>query len=82
MDEVQLLKTRLLLAQNQTVFERQKRQLHARRNRRLLGRVVKAMALEESNGAMKDQLLLQEAEMTRLSHSLVRTASACAWPEA
>ena len=73
MDEIKILKTRLQLAKNQTIFERQKRQLHARRNRHLLGRVVKALALEESNCAMKDQLSLQEEEMTKLRNSLVRS---------
>ena len=60
------------MAQNETIFERQKRQLHARRNRDMLGRIVKAMALEQSNIAMKDQLKQQEAESAKLRESLVR----------
>ena len=72
MDEIKILKTRLQMAQNQTLFERQKRQLHSRRNRHLLGRVVKAMALEENNCAMKNQLSLQQEEMMSLRQSLVR----------
>ena len=34
------------------MFERHKRELHAKRNRRLLGRIVKTTALEEQNTAM------------------------------
>ena len=72
MDEIQILKTRLRMSQSQTLFERQKRQLHSRRVRHLLGRVVKAVALEENNAAMKDQLTLRMEEITSLRQSLVR----------
>lgn len=69
-DEVQLLRSQLILLHNQLMFERHKRELHAKRNRRLLGRIVKTKALEEQNTAMQDQLRLQENEIQNLSISL------------
>ena len=63
---------RLKLAQNETIFERQKRQLHARRNRDMLGRIVRAMALEQNHVAMKDQLKQLEVESSKLREALVR----------
>ena len=51
-DEVSILRGQLLLLHNQLMFERHKRELHAKRNRRLLGRTVKTTAIEEQNTAM------------------------------
>ncbi|XP_035683676.1 hamartin-like [Branchiostoma floridae] len=62
-DEVTILKDQLLLLHNQLLFERHKRDLHAQRNRRLLGKTFKARAMEEQNVAMQDQLQLQEREI-------------------
>ncbi|XP_019640975.1 PREDICTED: hamartin-like [Branchiostoma belcheri] len=62
-DEVTILKDQLLLLHNQLLFERHKRDLHAQRNRRLLGKTFKARAMEEQNVAMQDQLQLQEKEI-------------------
>jgi len=40
------------LLHNQLLFERHRQDMHARRNRRLLGRSVKVVSLEEQNVAM------------------------------
>ncbi|XP_071482013.1 hamartin-like, partial [Diadema antillarum] len=66
-DEINVLKGQLQLLHNQLLYERHKREVHAGRNRRLLGKTHKAKALEELNTAMKDQLRLQEEEILRLS---------------
>eukprot|EP00057_Strongylocentrotus_purpuratus_P008713 XP_011663187.1 PREDICTED: hamartin isoform X1 [Strongylocentrotus purpuratus] len=66
-DEINLLKGQLQLLHNQLLYERHKREVHAGRNRRLLGKTHKAKAYEELNSAMKDQLRLQENEIVRLS---------------
>lgn len=59
-DEIEILRGQVALLHNQLLFERYKREVHAERNRRLLGKAKKARALEEQNIAMKDQLQLQE----------------------
>ena len=51
-DEVNILRGQTLLLHNQLLFERHKRELHAQRNRRLLGRIVKTTKLEEQASAM------------------------------
>lgn len=66
-DEINLLKGQVQLLHNQLLYERHKREVHAGRNRRLLGKTHKAKAYEELNSAMKDQLRLQEKEILRLS---------------
>ncbi|XP_054769936.2 hamartin-like [Lytechinus pictus] len=66
-DEINLLKGQLQLLHNQLLYERHKREVHAGRNRRLLGKTHKAKAYEELNSAMKDQLRLQENEIAKLS---------------
>lgn len=68
--DVALLHGQVLLMHNQLMFERRRQALHAKRNRRLLGRTVKVVSLEEQNAAMRDQLRLQESEMARLRSDL------------
>lgn len=51
-EELQSLKSQLLLVHSQLQYERFKRQQHAVRNRRLLRRVINATALEEQGVAM------------------------------
>ncbi|KAI4901435.1 hypothetical protein NFI96_014724 [Prochilodus magdalenae] len=70
LDELQTLRSQLLLLHNQLLYERYKREQHAVRNRRLLRRIINATALEEQNNAMKDQLNLQNVEITSLRESL------------
>ncbi|KAK3524150.1 hypothetical protein QTP70_018225, partial [Hemibagrus guttatus] len=70
LDELQTLRSQLLLLHNQLLYERYKREQHAVRNRRLLRRVINATALEEQNNAMKDQLNLQCVDITSLRESL------------
>ncbi|MED6289465.1 hypothetical protein CHARACLAT_003046 [Characodon lateralis] len=70
MEELQTLRSQLLLLHNQLLYERYKREQHAVRNRRLLRRIINATALEEQNNAMKDQLNLQSVDITTLRDSL------------
>lgn len=51
-EELQALRSQLLLMHSQLLYERFKRQQHAMRNRRLLRRVISATALEEQSVAM------------------------------
>ncbi|XP_042338281.1 hamartin-like, partial [Plectropomus leopardus] len=51
-EELQSLRSQLLLVHSQLQYERFKRQQHAIRNRRLLRRVINATSLEEHNVAM------------------------------
>nr|XP_057920244.1 TSC complex subunit 1b [Doryrhamphus excisus] len=69
-DELQTLRSQLLLLHNQLLYERYKREQHAVRNRRLLRRIINATALEEQNNAMKDQLNLQSVDIMSLRESL------------
>ncbi|MCJ8741191.1 hypothetical protein PDJAM_G00067810 [Pangasius djambal] len=70
LDELQTLRSQLLLLHNQLLYERYKREQHAVRNRRLLRRIINATALEEQNNAMKDQLNLQCVDIMSLRESL------------
>lgn len=65
-DDLDILRGQVQLLHNQVMYERHKRELYAKRNRRLLGRITKATALEEQNLAMQDQLRLQEHEIQNL----------------
>ncbi|XP_064165052.1 hamartin-like [Anguilla rostrata] len=51
-DELQTLRSQLLLLHSQLLYERYKREQHAVRNRRLLRRIINATALQEHNNAM------------------------------
>ena len=59
-DEVSILRGQVLLLHNQLMYERHKREMYARRNRRLLGRIVKTTALEEQTNAMVYTVLCLE----------------------
>ncbi|KAI3372178.1 hypothetical protein L3Q82_007033 [Scortum barcoo] len=69
-EELQSLRSQLLLVHSQLQYERFKRQQHAIRNRRLLRRVINATALEEHSVAMKGQLSVQDEEIRSLKLSL------------
>lgn len=65
-DEVNILKSQVIFLHNQVLYERHKREVHAERNRRLLGKTHKAKACQELNIAMKDQMKLQENRIEEL----------------
>ncbi|XP_056313869.1 TSC complex subunit 1a isoform X1 [Danio aesculapii] len=69
-DELDMLRSQLLLLHNQLLYERHKREQHALRNRRLFGRIVNTTALEEQNNSMKTQLKLQDVEIQAVKVSL------------
>ncbi|XP_074484784.1 hamartin-like, partial [Sebastes fasciatus] len=69
-EELQSLRSQLLLVHSQLQYERFRRQQHAVRNRRLLRRVINATTLEESSVAMKGQLEVQDEEIRSLRTSL------------
>ncbi|KAG7480429.1 hypothetical protein MATL_G00055990 [Megalops atlanticus] len=69
-DELQTLRSQLLLLHSQLQYERHKRKQQAVRNRRLLHRIHSASALQEPNSAMREQLKLQDAEIQVLQASL------------
>ncbi|XP_076285859.1 tuberous sclerosis 1 protein hamartin isoform X2 [Lasioglossum baleicum] len=60
----------LQLMQIQLQFERQRREVHAERNRRLLGKLRDSRALEEHNYALTDRLKLMEKEVEGLKGEL------------
>ncbi|KAK9300882.1 hypothetical protein QLX08_006587 [Tetragonisca angustula] len=65
--------TRLLqLMQMQLQFERHRREVHAERNRRLLGKLRDSRALEEHNYALTDRLKIMEKEVESLKTELER----------
>ncbi|KFB53282.1 AGAP003445-PA-like protein [Anopheles sinensis] len=59
---------RLLLLQLQ--YERHRREIHAERNRRLLGKSRKIRALEQNNDALKDQVARLTREIASLNAEL------------
>ncbi|XP_047448252.1 TSC complex subunit 1a isoform X2 [Mugil cephalus] len=69
-EELQSLRSQLLLVHSQLQYERFKRQQHAVRNRRLLRRVINATALEEHAVAMRAQLGVLDEEIRSLKMSL------------
>lgn len=62
----------LQLMQMQLQFERQRREVHAERNRRLLGKLRDSRALEEHNYALTDRLKIMEKEVESLKIELER----------
>ncbi|XP_046815963.1 hamartin [Vespa crabro] len=60
----------LQLMQMQLQFERQRREVHAERNRRLLGKLRDSRALEEHNNALTDRLRMLEREVECLKIEL------------
>lgn len=69
-DEVEILRGQVKLLHNQLLFERHKCDLHAIRNRRLIGKTFKAVQYQEELLATKDQLRLQEDKMRELTDAL------------
>ncbi|XP_066601803.1 hamartin [Prorops nasuta] len=60
----------LQIMQMQLQFERQRREVHDERNRRLLGKLRDSRALEEHNHALTDRLRLFEKEIDELKADL------------
>ncbi|XP_046552596.1 hamartin-like [Haliotis rubra] len=69
-DEVNILRGQVLMLGNQVQYERHKRDLHAKRNRRLLRKIANATALEEQNKAKTEQLRLLEEKIHNMQVSL------------
>ncbi|CAB4014678.1 Hypothetical predicted protein [Paramuricea clavata] len=68
-DEMKLLRKEQLLLQSELLFERHKCDLHATRNRRLVGKVFQANAVREELSAVKDQLNILQKEISSLEQS-------------
>ncbi|KAK0180659.1 hypothetical protein PV327_003022 [Microctonus hyperodae] len=62
----------LQLMQIQLLFERQRREVHAERNRRLLGKLRDSRALEEHNAALTDRLRMARNEIDGLKNEMDR----------
>lgn len=68
------LKEQLALVHAQLMYERWRREAHAERNRRLLGRCRQARALELQNAALRDRLRAAQQERDELLARLARPA--------
>lgn len=64
------LKNQVRLMQTMLLLERYKREVHAERNRRLLGKAKKVYALEEEKRSLKEEVRHLESEVARLKHDL------------
>ncbi|XP_053380721.1 hamartin-like isoform X2 [Mercenaria mercenaria] len=69
-DEVSILRGQLMLLHNQLMYERHKRDQHAKRNRRLLRKIAHTKTLEEQNNSMGEQLKQNEMMIRDLQVSL------------
>lgn len=58
------------MMKNQILYERNKRELHAKRNRRLLRKITTANALEEQTKAQAEQIQLMDTEIQNLTLSM------------
>lgn len=66
------LKEQIMLLNIQLQFERQRREVHAERNRRLLGRSRNNRALEEVKTALKEQLSLLQHELESVNKEVTK----------
>lgn len=69
-DEVNILRGQIFMMKNQILYERNKRELHAKRNRRLLRKITTANALEEQTKAQAEQIQLMDTEIQNLTLSM------------
>lgn len=69
-EEVECLKGQVCLLYVLLLYERHRRDVHIERNRRLLAKAKKILALEEQTAAYKDQLFLLELEMKKHKEKL------------
>lgn len=68
--EIKNLREQLGLVHLQLQYERHRREVHAVRNRRLLGESRNNKALEEHNSALRDQVSLLQKEIEHLNDEL------------
>ncbi|XP_066991586.2 hamartin isoform X2 [Anabrus simplex] len=68
--ELKILKEQVVLLNIQLHFERQRREVHAERNRRLLRKSINNRALEEHNLALRDQINLLQKDIEQLTKEL------------
>lgn len=69
-DEINIVRGQLLLLHNQLLYERHKREQHAKRNRRLLRKIAHAKTMEEQNRVMANQIHLNENTIHDMQVSL------------
>ncbi|XP_037269258.2 tuberous sclerosis 1 protein hamartin isoform X1 [Rhipicephalus microplus] len=69
-EEVECLKGQVCLLYTVLLYERHRRDVHMERNRRLLAKAKKIVALEEQTAAYKDQLFLTELESKQYKEKL------------
>ncbi|BES98251.1 Tuberous sclerosis [Nesidiocoris tenuis] len=70
--EIKALKDHVELLTHQLQFERHRREVHAERNRRLLGKSRANRALEEHNSALRDQITLTYKDIEILHAEIER----------
>lgn len=75
-DEVHCLRGQVCLLYAQLLYERHRKDVHIERNRRLLAKAKKILALEEQTSAYKDQLVLLEMEIKQHQDHMEQAASA------
>ncbi|KAF5278927.1 hypothetical protein FQR65_LT15486 [Abscondita terminalis] len=69
-DPIKNSRDQLYLLQQQLLFERHRREIHALKNRRLLADAKNTKALEEHNSALRDQVQLQQRAIDNLKDQL------------
>lgn len=69
-NELKTAKDQLVLLHLQLKFERQRREVHAERNRRLLGKSRNNRWLEDHNSALRDQLALLEKDIDSMNRDM------------
>lgn len=69
-DPIKSSRDQLHLLQQQLLFERHRREIHAVKNRRLLADAKNTKALEEHNSALRDQVQLQQKVIDNLKDQL------------
>lgn len=73
-EEVECLKGQVCLLYVVLLYERHRRDVHMERNRRLLAKAKKILALEEQTAAYKDQLFLLELEIRQYEERLQKSS--------
>ncbi|KAL4219214.1 hamartin [Mactra antiquata] len=69
-DEISILRGQLMLLHNQIMYERHKRDQHAKRNRRLLRKIAHTKTLEEQNHSLTEVVKRLETDISNLKDSL------------
>ncbi|XP_055952707.1 hamartin-like isoform X1 [Argiope bruennichi] len=71
-DEISILRTKILLLQNQLEFERHRKDVHSERNRRILGRVKNFKMEYDQFESLKEKVALLEQENRDLRNQTVK----------